>query len=123
MKNKHQEQGDAMSFCARIEVWAIAQGIGDWTEDLKEWASNELGWDECGEMELMTMALEVVEVVEILREFAETPQLQGMENCELGRWVAENNGFSWTDSIDEQVEDGDEAFTKATAFILAQYSD
>lgn len=123
VKNRNQEQGDAMSFCARIEVWATAQGIDYWTEELKEWASNAVGWDEYSEMELMTMGLELVVVLEIHREFTETPLLKELDKCELLRWVAENHGFSWGDSIDEHVEDDDEAFTKATAYIAALYHD
>ncbi len=110
-----------MNWCDRIEEWANAQGIDDWSEDLKNWASEELGWDEYDEMESMSVTLDVIEVVEMLREFADTPQLKEMDDAELGRWVAENKGFSWTDSIDELVEDEDEAFKKATAFIAARY--
>jgi hypothetical protein len=110
-----------MSLCARIEEWAKAQGIDDWSEDLKKWASEELGWDEYKEIDLMTVDLGVTEVVEALREFADTPPLRELDDAELGRWVAENNGFSWEESIDELVEDDDEAFTKATAFIAAQH--
>lgn len=110
-----------MSFCSRIEEWAESQGIDDWSEDLKKWASEELGWDEYEAIDLMTVDLGVTEVVEALREFADTPQLQEMDDAEIGRWVAENNGFSWTDSIDGLVEDEDEAFTKATSYISARY--
>lgn len=111
-----------MSFCARIEEWAESQGIANCAEKVKEWADEEFGWDELDEMESMWLEVDVVEVVEMLREFAETPQLKEMNDAELDRWVAERYGFSWTDSIDELVEDDDEAFVKATAYISAQHS-
>lgn len=110
-----------MSFYARIEEWAESQGIADWSEDVKNWASEELGWDEYEEMESMWLELDVVEVVEMLREFAEMPQLKEMHDAELDRWVAERYGFSWADSIDELVEEDKEAFVKATAYISARH--
>lgn len=110
-----------MRFTDWIYKWADAQGIDDWIDDFKEWASKELGWDECGEMAVMRVRLQVAEVVYMLREFADTPKLLELDDAELGRWVAENNGFSWSESIDELIDDENEAFVKATAYISARY--